>query len=111
MKPKFKLWIEEDGEVVFGEGRRLLLEAIEKHGSISAAAKELSMSYRAAWGKIKASEQRLGQKLLIVSKGGAEGGGAQLTPYAKELIQNYHAFREEVVSSIENSFKKCLYKS
>lgn len=108
MNPKFKLWVEVNDKVVFGKGRMLLLEAIEEHGSISAAAKELSMSYRAAWGKIKASEERLGQKLLEVQKGGSSGGGAKLTPYAKKLMKNYSVFREKVFSSIEKNFNQYL---
>jgi hypothetical protein len=35
-----KIWIEVDGEPVFGRGRRFLLEAIDSHGSINRAAKE-----------------------------------------------------------------------
>ena len=47
---KSKIWIEDEKrEVVFGSGRLRILDAIEKHGSILAAAKELGMSYRAVW--------------------------------------------------------------
>ena len=89
MKVKFKIWLEEKGGVAFAEGRKMLLESIERLGSLNAAAKELGMSYRAAWGKIKATEKVLGIKLLKVTTGGKGGGGATLTPEAKELISKY----------------------
>jgi molybdate transport system regulatory protein len=62
---KSRVWIEdEEGKIVFGAGRLRILELVEAHGSILAASKELQMSYRAVWGKIKATEDRLGQTLV-----------------------------------------------
>ena len=87
---KSKIWIEdEQGDVVFGSGRLHILSAVEKYGSILAAAKELGMSYRAVWGKIKATEQRLRQPLLTKRTGGARGGGSELTPFAKALLERF----------------------
>lgn len=111
MKPRFKVWIEKNDEVVFGDGRLKLLTEIEKQGSISAAAKELSMSYRAAWGKIKASEERLGKKLLIIQKGGSSGGGATLTPFAKKLIGNYQSFKDKIQETTKSTFQKTFKQS
>jgi len=106
MEPRVKLWIEKNNAVVFGDGRLRLLTEIEKQGSIAGAAKELSMSYRAAWGKIKASEERLGKKLLVIQKGGSSGGGATLTPFAKKLISNYQSFKEKIQASTRSTFQK-----
>ena len=81
-----KIWFEDDsGEVIFGLGRLKMLEAIERQGSIQAAAKELKMSYRALWGRITATENRMGRQLLTRNIGGASGGGSQLTPFAKKF--------------------------
>jgi molybdate transport system regulatory protein len=87
---KSKIWIEDEkGEMVFGLGRLRILGAIEKYGSILAASKSLNMSYRAAWGKIKATEQRLGKPLLTSQVGGVSGGGSRLTPFAKALVKKF----------------------
>lgn len=60
-----KIWIEDDtGNVIFGLGRLRMLMAIDRCGSLNAAAKELKMSYRGLWGKIKATEEGLGASLL-----------------------------------------------
>ena len=96
MKAIFKIWLEEKGGVAFAEGRRMLLESIDRLGSLNAASKELGMSYRAAWGKIKATEKALGIKLLKVTTGGKGGGGATLTPEAKELISKYKKFNDKI---------------
>lgn len=87
---KSKIWIvNAEGDVVFGAGRLRILDAIERHGSIHAAAKELNMSYRAVWGKINSSEKRLGYPLLIRQVGGPQGGGSQLTEHGKALVQHF----------------------
>jgi len=64
-----KIWIEdEDGHVVFGEGRYRILEAVDRLQSLQAAAGELKMSYRALWGRIKASEERLAFQARVLSQ-------------------------------------------
>lgn len=105
MKVKFKVWFEENGGVAFAEGRRMLLDAVDQLGSLNAAAKELGMSYRAAWGKIKATEKVLGIKLLEVATGGKGGGGATLTTEAKELISKYKKYTDRMAFLIEKEFK------
>lgn len=85
-----KIWIEDDdGNVVFGLGRYRILNLIKEKGSLQAAAKELKMGYRGIWGRIKATEERLGEKLLIKTVGGAKGGGSQLTPLAEKLLEEF----------------------
>ena len=80
-----KLWIEDaEGNVVFGLGRYRILDAIDRLGSLQAAAKDLRMSYRAVWCRIKASEERLGQSLVA-----REGRGSCLTPLAIKLMKQY----------------------
>ncbi|MDP6925182.1 MAG: LysR family transcriptional regulator [Candidatus Scalindua sp.] len=102
---KLKIWMEQDGSVAFAEGRRMLLEAVDRLGSLNAAAKELGMSYRAAWGKIKATEEALGLKLLDVTTGGKGGGGAKLTHEARELVSSYSKYVEKMSSIAEKEFK------
>ena len=105
MKVKFKIWIEQDGNVAFAEGRRMLLEAVDRLGSLNAAAKELGMSYRAAWGKIKATEKALGLKLLDVTTGGKGGGGAKLTNEARKLVSSYNNYVKKMSKIVEKEFK------
>jgi len=103
---KSKIWIEDNqGSVVFGSGRLLILNAIEKHGSILAAAKELNMSYRAVWGKIKATEERLGQPLLKKRTGGIHGGGSELTSFGKALVDHFRHLDALARASADTLFR------
>jgi molybdate transport system regulatory protein len=87
---KSKIWIEdENGGVVFGAGRLYILDAVSRYGSINAAAQELHMSYRAVWGKIRATEKRLGYPLLNRKTGGTQGGGSELTPFGEKIIKRF----------------------
>jgi molybdate transport system regulatory protein len=104
-----KIWVVDPaGDVLFGMGRVKILEAIDRGGSINAAAKALKMSYRAVWGRIKATEDRLGKELVVRTAGGASGGGSTLTPYAKDLIRVYKAFRRQVIEDADARFAKML---
>jgi molybdate transport system regulatory protein len=90
---KHKLWLERDGRVIFGPGRDGLLKAIEECRSLNAAAKKLKMSYRAAWGRIKASEERLGMKLVEMD---SVKHGMHLTDEAKELMNCFDQLESDI---------------
>ena len=106
MKVIFKIWLEKNGGVAFSEGRKMLFDAIARRGSLNAAAKELGMSYRAAWGKVKATEKALGAKLLNVTTGGKGGGGAVLTQEAKGLLSKYKKYKKRIAILTEKEFKR-----
>lgn len=102
MKLRCKLWMEKNGEQVFGEGIYRLLVFVDKHGSINKASQEENMSYRQAWGKIKQIEDRLGVKLLHRRIGGKSGGGAELTREGKKLVKIY----KNIISKSEKFLKQ-----
>lgn len=106
MDIKSKLWIEVNGEAVFGRGRRFLLEAIDAHGSINRAAQEVDISFRKAWGHIKAMEQRLGIKLVERHVGGKNGGGAVLTPEARRFLKRYEALEKGIQKIVDKKFRQ-----
>lgn len=104
-KPSYKIWLEKDGGVL-ANGFFQLLEQIEKNGTIAAAAESMGMSYRAAWGKIKAAEKQCGISLVATKVGGDTGGGASLTPQALDLLQRFSRFRQDVDHEIAKIFKR-----
>ncbi len=101
-----KLWIEADGEPVFGRGRRFLLEAIDTHGSINSAARDVDISFRKAWCHIKAMEERLGVKLVERRTGGKNGGGAVLTAEARKFLKKYEALEKGIQEFVDEKFKQ-----
>jgi molybdate transport system regulatory protein len=107
MQPKYKIWLEE-GDYVFGDGVALILENVDRHGSICEAARQICMSYRHVWGTIRKAEKCLGYDLLIKRIGGDDGGGAELTPRGKEMLQKYLIFRRDIDRKIKASFRRCF---
>jgi len=93
MEIKFKVWYENEGKVVFGGGRRELLKAIDKYNSLHAASKHMKMSYRAAWGRLRASEERLGMKLVESHPPKRE---LQLTAEARLLLSKFDRLDQEI---------------
>lgn len=108
MKLKAKLWVTHGGGTVFGRGRAALLEQIERTGSISAAAREMGLSYRHAWTMITESEKRLSFPLVERTRGGRGGGGARLTENAKRLLEKFRALEEEVFKKTEEGRDELL---
>ncbi|MEW6221514.1 MAG: LysR family transcriptional regulator [Thermodesulfobacteriota bacterium] len=95
-----KIWIEDaNGQVVFGNGRYRMLMAIDRHRSLQMAARELQMSYRALWGRVKASEERLGRVLVV-----REGRGSCLTPFARELLASFARLEQEVRDRADQAY-------
>lgn len=89
-----RFWLTKEGQSFLGAGRIELLERIDKTGSINAAAKEMKMSYKAAWERINGMNALADQPLIERLTGGHGGGGTKLTPYARELIATFHRFSE-----------------
>jgi len=107
---KSKIWIEDEtGQVVFGTGRLYILQAVSKHGSIHAAAQELQMSYRAVWGKIRATEKRLGRDLLDRKTGGVRGGGSKLTPFARQILERFEKLNDLTKASADELFRDLFF--
>ncbi|MDA8127052.1 MAG: LysR family transcriptional regulator [Deltaproteobacteria bacterium] len=105
MNIKHKVWIEKEGRVVFGRGRDDILTAVRDMRSLNAAAKKLQMSYRAAWGRLKASEERMGMKLVEID---ANEKGMHLTSQAEALIDRFEQLErdlEKLLAKAESDFQ------
>jgi molybdate transport system regulatory protein len=108
MEIKYKIWIEKDGKVIFGKGRDDILKAIEDRKSLNAAAKKLEMSYRAAWGRLKASEERMGMKLV---EAGPKDKSIQLTVQARAIIERFEQLEgdvEALLQEADRDFKRLI---
>lgn len=111
MEIRSKLWIEVGGEPVFGRGRMMLLRAVGKHGSINSAAREIDISYRKAWGYIKAMEERLGMRLVERHAGGKNGGGAELTAEARAFLDRYARLEDGIREMVDEKFNNIFSES
>ena len=100
---RLRLWIDVDGHNALGPGKVRLLEAIAAGKSLSAAAKQLRMSYRQAWKHLRLIEQSTGMAVVERRRGGLDGGGTDLTPQGKALLEAYHEFRREVQEYVRSA--------
>ena len=91
--PRIKVWLEIDGRHGFCFGFCEMLQAIDRTGSIKQAAGDLGKSYRYIWGRIKKTEQVLGQQLVETQVGGKTAQRSFLTPRARQLIHDFRALR------------------
>ena len=104
MQPRSNLWIEKEGEVVLSKWRVNLLRAIDETGSISSAAERMRVSYHRAWEKVHEMEMRLGVTLVETQTGGAHGGGAKLTPMARDYIARFERFGQGIDELVARHF-------
>lgn len=86
-----------EGKLSFGPGKADLLDFINQHGSISAAARVMGMSYRRAWLLVDEMNQTFRNPLVESLRGGAKGGGARLTDQGKAAL---HHFRNIEVAAL-----------
>ncbi|KAF0138213.1 MAG: molybdate transport system regulatory protein [Rhodospirillaceae bacterium] len=84
-----------------GPGKIALLEAIDRHGSIAAAARQFGMSYRRAWRLVDAMNQDFVAPLVETATGGSGGGGARLTVLGTEVIGRYRVMTAMAAARIE----------
>ena len=84
-----------------GDTRIRLLEAIDRLGSITRAAKLVPLSYKAAWDAIDAMNNLAAQPLVVRSTGGKNGGGTQLTAYGRQTIALYRALEAQYQEALE----------
>ena len=111
MEIKYKIWIEKNGRVVFGKGRDDILKAIDEQRSLNAAAKKLEMSYRAAWGRLKASEERMEMKLVKI---GDKDKSMRLTQKARAIIDRFEKLEKDVeklLHTADQDFQKLIRSS
>jgi molybdate transport system regulatory protein len=77
-----------------GPGKAKLLESIRDTGSISAAAREMGMSYKRAWLLLDSMNQAFTELVVTAAPGGAGGGGATLTPFGAEVLERYRLIHD-----------------
>ncbi len=106
MNIRSKIWLEINGETVFGSGRRALLEEIDRLGSINKAARSVNVSFRKALSYIQSMETRLGKNLVIRQIGGRNGGGANLTADARNLLVKYRELESGVNEMLDSKYKE-----
>ncbi|MDF0595639.1 winged helix-turn-helix domain-containing protein [Psychromarinibacter halotolerans] len=82
------------GGGMLGPGKADLLDGIARTGSISAAGREMRMSYKRAWTLVETMNATFRAPLVERSRGGTKGGGAELTELGQEVLDRYRRLED-----------------
>ena len=103
-KPRIRVLLGDAASL--GPGKIELIDAIEKAGSISGAAKLMNMSYRRAWNLVDSINHDFTEEIIITSAGGKGGGGAVVTELGLEIITRYRQLESNALESVREELDK-----
>jgi len=89
-----RVWLNAGGDSFSGHGKIELLEKTVELGSLRKAAAEIKMSYRQAWTNIDKMNKAGTTPVIILKRGGKNGGSAELTPFGQALITRYNKLQQ-----------------
>jgi molybdate transport system regulatory protein len=108
----YSIWMTtKEGDNAISDQRLQLLIAINSLGSLRAASLHMGISYRKAWGDLRATEKLLGFQLIEKHRGGKDGGTSMLTEDGVKLVNAYNVFSaefQEAVDKVIIKFKKTI---
>jgi len=94
------------GSPAMGPGKAELIERIADTGSISAAAREMGMSYRRAWQLVESLNGTYREAVIVTAIGGKRGGGARVSAYGLRLLRLYRAMEQKASAAIAADLKR-----
>ncbi len=103
--PRFRI-ISDDGTIVLGPGKADLLAAIERTGSIRAAANDLGMSYMRAWTLVRVMNGVFRSPVVEKVRGGSAQGGAKLTERGESVLAIYRQMTVAATKAVAVSWRK-----
>jgi molybdate transport system regulatory protein len=96
---KVKIQVLCEDALAMGPGKADLLEAIERTGSISAAGRELSMSYRRAWILVDEMNRCWAERLVEAHSGGGARRGARVTDCGRRILAAYRGLETTLANA------------
>jgi molybdate transport system regulatory protein len=108
LSPRIKVWLAWKGGFLMGPNYFHFLDAVDETGTIRAAGKRVGWSYRTCLNRIRKMEAILGGPVLVTSRGGADHGGARLTPDAKRLVRLFGDWRGAMHRLSDQAFHRAL---
>jgi molybdate transport system regulatory protein len=97
-----RIWITTSNGSSIGEGKILLLEKIHKLGSLRQASIEMKMSYQQAWNTINTLNHQFEKPLVILKRGGKDGGKAEITDFGQKIISYFHNLQTQFKQFLNN---------
>lgn len=105
-KARFRVEIKH--AVAIGPGKADVLQGIAETGSIAEAGRRLNMSYQKVWSLVAAMNADFVEPLVLKQRGGASGGGAQLSPTGERVLKVYRAIEQDAQRAIAKRLPQLL---
>jgi molybdate transport system regulatory protein len=103
---KLRLRITHEGEDAFGPGKAQLLESLLETASLNRTASAMKMSYVKALALVRAMNTHFTEPLVVLSRGGTKGGGAQVTEAGRLVLSKYQAMRLASERAAQSNWKE-----
>jgi molybdate transport system regulatory protein len=97
-----------DAEIALGPGKADILEAIDRTGSISAAGREIGMSYRRTWLLVDTMNRCWREPLIAASPGGGARSGARLTDCGRAVLDAFRGLENRLMTAAQSGEMQTL---
>ncbi len=91
---KIRLRVTRGDADAFGPGKAQLLESLLETGSLNQSARNLKMSYVKALALVRTMNANFADPLVVLSRGGRQGGGTQVSELGKLVLTEYGALQK-----------------
>lgn len=97
-KTRFRVQIKH--AVAIGPGKADILQGIAETGSLAETGRRMGMSYQRVWTLVDAMNKDFVAPLVFKQRGGAAGGGAQLTETGTAVLTAYRAIERDAQRAV-----------
>lgn len=97
-----QLIVSEEGGIIMGKGRMDILDSIDRTGSINKTAKEMNMSYKSVWSKIRSTEKNFGKPVVHADR----IKGSWLTEEGRQLLEAYRRLNQQCMAADDAIFEE-----
>ena len=99
-----RLRVMQGATILLGPGKAALLDAIDQSHSLREAASAVGMSYMRAWKLVGVMNEGFREPLVTMHRGGAAGGGADLTPTGRVVLRLYRRMEDDALRASKKAW-------
>ena len=103
---KVRLRIVSGKDFAFGPGKAQVLESLLETGSLNQTASAMKMSYVKALALVHTMNTYFAEPLVVLSRGGSHGGGAEVTDTGRKVLAEYLAMCAESEAAAQPGWRK-----
>ena len=106
MEARPRIRVLRGSDIAFGPGKEELLGLLDETRSLNQAAKLMGMSYMKAWLLVQIMNRSFRKPLVKSERGGANGGGAELTPTGRQVLGLYREMHRASTEAMKEPWQE-----